>query len=103
VLFPKSGRLPPDNLIVRMLVYDPSLVCMGVQSLHLRRCQVGGYGQRSGSGDAASHSSNPICGKDVVQVLTGSAINLDQRDKGLQPPKYSFKRDHSLVPRDSDM
>jgi hypothetical protein len=45
-----------DDSIVGTLVQDPSSLFLGVQTLHFRGCQTGGYGQRSGSGDASSQS-----------------------------------------------
>jgi hypothetical protein len=56
LLFAKSGWRPHDNSIISRLVYDPSSLFLGVQSIHLRGCQGGGNGQRSGSGDASSQS-----------------------------------------------
>jgi len=56
LLFAKSGRWRHEDSIVGMLVQDPSPHFLGVQSLYLRGCQAGGYGQRTGSGDASSQS-----------------------------------------------
>jgi len=50
--FRRSEGKPHDDSIVGMLIYDPSLHFLEVQSLHLRNCQAEGCGQRSGSGDA---------------------------------------------------
>jgi len=96
--FAKSGRQPNDNLIVSMLVYEPSQHILGVQSLHLRGFQSGGYGQRSGSGDTPSQRWNPIRRHDVVPFLTRSVFYHHQRNDALQPQKDCSKSGHSPFP-----
>jgi len=80
-----SGRWPRDDSIFSMHVQNPTSLFLGVQSFHLTGCQAGGYGQRSGSGDASSHSCNLILSQDVVQFLTQSALYFHQLGDSLQP------------------
>ena len=68
--------------------------------MHLRSWQAGNYAQRSGSGDTASESSNPIRGQDVVQHLTPFAFHLHQLDDFLQRQIDSSKRGHSSIAPD---
>jgi len=96
--FRKSGRWPPEHSFVGTLVSDPSSFFLAFQSLHFRGCQVGGYGLRSGSGDAWSHSWNAICRMDVMQFLTRSGLIPHQHDDTLQTPKDCSKRGHSAIP-----
>lgn len=51
-LFTKLGRQPHDHLIVGSLVYDPTSLCLGVQSFHTGGYHAGGYGQRTSVEDA---------------------------------------------------
>jgi len=90
--FRKSRSRPHDNSIVSALVYDPSLLVLGVQSIHLQGCQASGYGDRSGSGDAFSQSWNPNRRQDVVQFLSWSAFYLYQWEDTVQLWKDFCKR-----------
>jgi len=96
--FAKSERRSHDNLTVSTILSDPSLLFLGVQSLHLRSCQAGGYGQKSGSGDASSQSWNPIHQHDDVQCLIWSVSYLDQCNNSLELQTACSNQGHSPMP-----
>lgn len=98
IWFSKSVLRPYDNLIVRMLVYDPLLLFLTVHSLHFRDYQVGGYDQWSGLGDASWTGRNGFRPQNVMWFLTDSAFQLHQWYDAVQVLKDYSKQGHCPIP-----